>query len=153
MQVASLMTREVATCRPETTLAAAAVTMREKGVGFLPVVGGNQRLEGVLTDRDALMAVVAAGKAPMALPVSLAMRSPVTTCASDLGLDAALQLLAQARLHRLPVTDEAGRLVGVISIDDLARAAERKGDPAFQQTVALALSAIVRRRSVPDDED
>ena len=153
MQASLLMTRELVTCRPDASLAEAAHLMRENHVGFLPVLGRHNKLAGVLTDRDALMATVSAGKAPAALRVRDAMTQSITCCGPDADLALVERLLAGARLHRLPVTDEEGTLLGVISIDDLARAAARKGDPEFQRSVALTLGEVVKRKSVADDED
>jgi CBS domain-containing protein len=153
MQAALLMTREVVTCTPETSLADAARLMREHGVGFLPVVGAHGRLKGVLTDRDALLASAKAGKRLAALRVEGAMKQPITSCGPEAELELVERLLARAGLHRLPVTDEEGRLVGVISIDDLACAAARRGDADLLRRVGLTLSAIVHKRSPSDDED
>jgi CBS domain-containing protein len=146
MEVSSLMRSEIVSCAPETTLAEAARQMREYRVGFLPVVlPGTRRLLGVLTDRDALLCSLDAAQPLERLRVFDAMKKPVRTCSQVATLEEVERLMAEHRVHRLPVVDERGDLAGVISVDDLAQAATRNGDLAFEARVAQTLGAIARR--------
>jgi CBS domain-containing protein len=103
------------------TVAAAAQKLAHLGVGALPVCGDDNRLKGMVTDRDIVVKVVAAGQDPAAVTAgSLAEGKPVTIGADD-SLEEALRTMAEHRVRRLPVID-GHDLVGMLSQADLARA-------------------------------
>jgi CBS domain-containing protein len=113
-----IMTADV-TCVGETeTLSAAAHTMVRLGVDGLPVRGADNRIRGMLTDRDILAASVAADRDPADLTAAEAAHDCVTVAADD---DAAhiLRTMGRRRVRRLPVVD-GDRLVGTIALADLA---------------------------------
>jgi CBS domain-containing protein len=95
----------------------------EPNCGFLPVLRDetNRLLIGVITDRDIAMAAYTQSKTLWAVPVSVAMARAVRVChpSDDVSVAAALMRLKQ--IHRLPVIDNEGRLVGVVSLSDIAR--------------------------------
>jgi CBS domain-containing protein len=111
-----------ATCVGETeTLLAAASKMAELGVGSLPICGSDNRLKGMLTDRDIVVKALATGRDPGTVTAGdLAEGKPVTIGADD---DAAeiLRTMAQHKVRRLPVID-GHTLVGIVAIADVARA-------------------------------
>ena len=113
--------RSVASTAP---VAEAARLMRDEDVGSLPVVQGD-RVIGVLTDRDIVVRVVAAGLDPQTVPVSEASSDRPVTVEPSTDLDEALQLMAAHQVRRLPVV-ESGRLVGVIAQADVARGTKDK---------------------------
>lgn len=147
MKVRELMTRYVWTVQPEDGLDRAARMMQGRGCGCLPVVDGHGRVEGMLTDRDICMTLVRAAARPASLQVKHAMHGPAFTCGPEDGLEHAEALMAQHRVRRLPIVDDAGRLVGLLSIDDIARRAGRDVEPLAWATspeaVGRTLSGIV----------
>jgi CBS domain-containing protein len=106
---------------PSTSVRDAARLMAEEGVGPLPVVD-EDRLVGIVTDRDLVLRVLAEDRDPDSTTVSeVASEEPVTVQPDD-DIDRALQLMAQHQVRRLPVI-EAGRLVGIVTQADIAREA------------------------------
>ncbi len=147
MRVEDVMTRAVITCAPDDTLERAAQLLWERGCGVLPVVDGAGALVGMLTDRDALMGAYTQGQPLREVEVARAMTRVVVTCTPAASLDRALAQMSERRIHRLPVLDETGRLVGLLSLDDVAYAScqHRAHGPAAQ-SVAEALAAIAGHR-------
>jgi len=134
MKVSECMTREVRIVDPAETLQQAARTMADIDAGFLPV-GEHDRLVGIITDRDIAIRAVGTGRAPDA-KVSEVMSEEVRYCYADDDVSDILDLMAMLQVRRLPVVDRSKRLVGVISISDLAgngeatRTGEALGDIA-----------------------
>lgn len=143
MKVRDVMTRDVATCRAEQTASDAARAMWDRDCGFVPVVDG-ERLVGVVTDRDLLMAARIQGKNPVEVRLGSLVQRPAATCRPDDDLDAALDVMARRQVRRLPVVEEEDRLVGVLSLNDVALHA--LGDDLRMLKVAETLAAICRHR-------
>jgi CBS domain-containing protein len=103
------------------TVLDAAERLAELDVGAMPICGEDDRLKGMVTDRDIVVKVIAQGKNPASTPVSeLATQSEVVTIGADDSIDEALQTMSSHKVRRLPVID--GReLVGIISQADIAR--------------------------------
>ncbi len=118
MQVRDAMTEDVRIASPKQTIREAARMMAEIDAGFLPV-GDNDRLVGMITDRDIAVRAVAQGKGPDT-PVSEIMSREVKYCFEDDDIDDVARNMADLKLRRLPVLNEDKRLVGVISISDIA---------------------------------
>lgn len=117
--VSEIMSTDVATVEPQDTLKHAAQLMQDLDVGALPVCDG-QRLLGMLTDRDITVRGVAAGIAPESGCVSDVMSSDVTYCTEDQDTDEVMRLMGDRQIRRLPVVDAERRLVGIVSVGDLA---------------------------------
>lgn len=114
-----IMHRGAECIREEETLAAAAVRMRELNVGALPICGDDDRLHGIITDRDIVVRVVAEGRDPQATTArELAKGTPIWVEATA-SLDEAMRAMIDHKIRRLPVVEEH-RLVGMISEADLA---------------------------------
>jgi CBS domain-containing protein len=121
---ADIMSASPRTVATSATAAEAARLMREHDVGSLPVVH-NDRVVGVVSDRDLVVRVIATGLDPDTTPiVEVASDAPVTVEASA-DLDEALHLMAQHQVRRLPVVED-DRLVGVIAQADVARLGKEK---------------------------
>lgn len=122
---------EVMTARPlavesQTSVREAARLMESEDVGSLPVVEEGARLVGVVTDRDVVIRVVAAGRDPESTVVGeIASRDLVTLTPED-DLDDALALMAREQVRRLPVVVRDDELVGVLSQADIAHSAKDK---------------------------
>ena len=122
MRVSDIMTRQPSTCAPGTSVAAAAHLMWEADCGILPVVDDG-RLVGVVTDRDMYIALATRNRLPSELTVGDVATRPVITCAAGDDVHDALRLMQRALVRRLPVLDDRGALVGLLSTDDLVRVA------------------------------
>lgn len=120
MRVAEVMSGDVEFVAPEATAQEAAEMMGELEVGALPV-GGPETLVGVVTDRDLLYRVVAAGRDPTATRVREVMTSPVLACAEEDDVRAAMDLMAANHVRRLAVRNAAGRVTGWLTLTDLSR--------------------------------
>lgn len=123
MKVKKLMTRDVRTCMPDESLAFAAREMWEGDCGALPVVDESHRVVGMITDRDVCMAVFLNHCAPDAIAVRDVMTSPVHCCRTDDRIDDALDAMGRHRVRRLPVTEEDGTLLAILSMNDILLAA------------------------------
>ncbi len=128
MKVEQLMTCDVKVCTDTDTFNRAAQLMWEFDCGCIPVIhaNGDGRVVGVITDRDIAMAAYTQGKDLWAIPVTSAMTRNVIACHTGDGISQAEALMRDNRLRRLPVLDRQERLVGIISLNDLAREAQRE---------------------------
>lgn len=118
--VRDVMSRDVQVIGPSTTLAEAARKMRDLDVGSLPIQEGT-RLLGVVTDRDISIRATADGKDPKTTQVRQVMSPEVAWVFEDETAQSAAQVMRQRQIRRLPVLDRSDKLVGVLSIGDLAR--------------------------------
>ena len=143
MKVKDLMTADPLTCAPELSVAAAAHLMWEGDCGILPVVD-NGKLLGVVTDRDMYIALATRNARGSELPVSAVSHDHVVTCAPEDDVHAALSLMKQARVRRLPVVGFGDTVLGVLSIDDVVRAAGGVAGPTAED-VLDALKAVCGR--------
>ncbi|MBZ0268472.1 CBS domain-containing protein, partial [bacterium] len=144
VRVRSLMTADCVTCRPDDNVAAAASGMWRADCGSLPVLDASHRPCGWITDRDISMALGMQPVRAADLPVSRVMSGPVLTCTPNEKVTDALARMAERRVRRLAVVDDAGELVGVLSVADALRAAKSRASsdaPAVAQ-VMDALRAI-----------
>jgi CBS domain-containing protein len=151
MQVEKLMIRDVKSCGPQDDLNTAAQIMWDYACGCVPVLDENQRVVGMLTDRDVCMAAYTQGKPLHDIQVSTAMSRSVFFCSPSDDIARAQKLLRENRIHRLPVLDAEGKLVGVLSLDDLALETERerKGIAKRELTaaeIAETLAAVCHPR-------
>ena len=127
MQVKEIMTRSVDLVDPNTTICDAAIKMRDDDVGALPV-GENDRLVGMITDRDIAIRAVAEDKAPSQTTVREAMSEGICYCFEDDAVDDAAQVMAERQVRRLPVLNRDKRLVGIVAMADIARSGARKAE-------------------------
>ena len=118
MRVSEAMTRDVRIANPKQSIRQAAQTMATIDVGALPV-GEDGRLVGMITDRDIAVRAVANGKGPDA-KVGEVMTKDVQYCFDDQDLDDVSQNMGDIQVRRLPVLDRDKRLVGILSLGDLA---------------------------------
>ena len=128
MKISECMTRDVQLGNPDMTLRDAARMMGECDAGVLPV-GENDRLVGMLTDRDIAIRAVGQGKGPET-KVREIMSQDVRWCFEDEDVEDALQCMADEKVRRMPVLNRARRLVGIISLGDLTESArpQQTGD-------------------------
>jgi CBS domain-containing protein len=118
------MTSNPSTLRADASVVEAARLMRDEDAGIVPVVEDGDRLEGVITDRDIAIRVVAEGRDPNEAKVRDAMSDRLVTIDPDQDVDEAMRLMGEHQVRRLPVCEEDGRLVGVLAQADVARHGE-----------------------------
>jgi len=146
MLVGDVMHKDVDTCLTSDSLCEAARIMWNRDCGFVPVVEtrGSQRVIGVLTDRDALIAAYTRGKRLEELRVGDVMARNPKTCSPTDSVAAAEAKMTGAQVRRLPVVDSGGQLLGVLSLADIAhefareRGAGKKGVSAAELSDLLA---------------
>ncbi len=127
--VESLASKIVVTANPETTAAHAAQLMRQYHIGSLVVVdvaAGDDRAVGIVTDRDLVLAVMAEGLDPALFTVGDIMSTQLVTVPATACLIDATRLLHQHRVRRLIVTDDAGRVVGLVALEDILESLTRE---------------------------
>jgi CBS domain-containing protein len=130
MRVEQWMTREVVQCLPDDSFSEAARRMWENDCGALLVVDERGAPAGIVTDRDLCMCAFFADRPPRELTVEHAMTRELRTCRPQDTVERALEIMSTHQVRRLPVIDDAGQVVGVVSSDDVLRAADREGSPA-----------------------
>jgi CBS domain-containing protein len=151
MRIAEIMSRDVHSCRPDSMLDYAAAQLWEHDCGSLPVCSSDGEAEprviGMLTDRDICMAALFQGKPLRELKVADAMSREIRVAKLDDRPEDVEVLMREQRIRRVPVTDETGALVGIVSLADFARAARGRATsrrPGFisEGDVGHTLAAI-----------
>jgi CBS domain-containing protein len=136
MKVREAMTREVRLARPEQSIQEAAREMSELDIGALPVEE-NDRLVGMITDRDIAVRAIAQGKGPDTR-VREVMSTEIKYCFDDQSVEDVTKNMGDLRVRRLPVVNRDKRLVGILSLGDLAL------EDTSQDEAGEALSQISR---------
>ena len=119
MLVKDLMTRNVSSCRPENNLAELAEVMWNKRCGALPVLDGAGKVVGVITDRDICIALGTRNLRASDVLVRDVSPPKYFSCSPDNNVRDALRTMATQEVGPLPVVDDAGQLLGILSIDDI----------------------------------
>ena len=119
MKVTEIMSSDVQLVSPDETIQAAARKIQDADIGFLPI-GENDKLVGMVTDRDIAIRAVAQGKDPSSTKVRDIMTKRVFYCSTNEDIEAVTENMAEMRIRRLPIVNEDMRLVGVISLGDIA---------------------------------
>ena len=131
MQVREAMTKDVQVVSPKQTIREAAKTMLEIDAGVLPV-GENDRLVGMITDRDIAVRGVAMGKGPDAI-VGDVMTADVKFCFDDQEVEEVTQNMGEIQVRRLPVVNREKRLVGILSLGDVAQTGNQDTDETLSE--------------------
>jgi CBS domain-containing protein len=134
MRVSEAMTRDVRVARPDQTIQDAAKMMSDVDAGVLPV-GENDQLVGMITDRDIAIRGIAQGKGPDT-PVREVMTADVKYCFEDEDTDQVARNMADQQVRRLPVVNRDKRLVGILSLGDLA--VMQGGQPAGEALTGIS---------------
>jgi CBS domain-containing protein len=119
MRCQEIMKRDVESLTPQDTTQAAARRMRDENVGFLPVCDSSGKAIGTVTDRDLALRALCDGR-PATTPVGELMTREVISCRPEDDLRTAEDLMAQKHKSRIICVDGAGKVVGVISLSDIA---------------------------------
>jgi CBS domain-containing protein len=154
MRVRSLMSTTVQSCRADQTLAHAARLLWEYDVGCVPVVDAGNRPVAMITDRDICMAAYLRGAPIAEIDVASAMSTDLFTCHLDDPLGEAERTMMTRQVRRLPVVDDEGKLVAVLSLNDIVLARKRTGlsmvKAFLRGDIVETLAAISRHRDTGD---
>lgn len=118
MRVRDAMTEEVTFAGPDDTIVEVAQMMAEVDVGALPI-GDADTLRGIITDRDILIRVVAQGRELARTRAADVMSSDVFTCSGEDRAEAVLTQMEERQVRRMPVTDDSGRIIGIVTRSNL----------------------------------
>jgi len=122
MNVSEIMTRNPSACNPETKLTEVARIMVEKNCGAVPIVDKKtNKPVGIITDRDITCRTVAVGENPLNLTAASIMTDKMFSIESDRSEEELLRLMEQKQVRRIPVIDNAGKFIGIVSQADVAR--------------------------------
>jgi CBS domain-containing protein len=125
--------------------------MWDNDIGCVPVVDDQNRVEGMITDRDICMAAYTRGQPLSQLDVGSAMSRPAHSCSPDHSVVEAETIMRARCVRRMPVVDKAGQLVGILSLNDLVREAARqrgrKGRELGGDEITATLAAVSQPRS------
>lgn len=151
MNVSQLMNPTITAIAPSASMAQAAQLMSEHDIGCLPVVDRDQHLTGIVTDRDMFLCASTRDVPMSSLPIEEAMTKDVVAVTPATSVEQAERLLRERQLHRLPVIDDQHRVIGMISLNDLAQAAAAQrwqGDEGLSpRDVSRTVAAIAERRT------
>ena len=120
MKVSECMCHDVLWVNPNTSICECANLMAEHKIGCVPVCDSNQKVVGMITDRDILLRSVCTNKNTKTTPVSEIMTTDVCCCGSEERLDTAQKLMSDNQVRRLPIIDN-DKIVGILSIGDISR--------------------------------
>ena len=120
MKIQDIMSTDPSTVTPDTPITEAARLMKDHNIGMLPVVEseGSRKLVGVVTDRDITIRHVAEGHTTDC-PVREAMTGNVSTCKAGENVETVMNLMADEQVRRIPIVDERGDLIGIVSQADI----------------------------------
>jgi CBS domain-containing protein len=148
MKVEKLMSKDVRWCSPDQSLRDAAGLMWERDCGCVPIVDEG-RVVGMITDRDICIAALFQGRPLAEIPINQSMSRDILACRADDEVGSAEATMQRAQVRRLPVTDGIGRLVGILSLNDIAREAARQQMNRTPEIglhdVAITLGAVSQR--------
>jgi CBS domain-containing protein len=135
MKAQDIMSRNPTCVTPDTTLVDAARLMKDENIGVIPVVESenSRRLVGVLTDRDIAVRAVAEGRDGVTTSVGHIMTSDVRTSSTTDSVNDVMELMGREQVRRIPIVDDRGALVGIISQADIVL--EAKDDKRAEKTV------------------
>ena len=148
MKIKELMNHPAVTCPAGDTMENAARLMWEFDCGIIPLVNDDGRLAGVITDRDICMAAYTQGRPLRTMPIAAGMsKAPIAVHAND-SIEAAESLMRDNQVRRLPVVDDRGRPVGMLSINDLARAAAHSKHSDEERQLVETFAATCEPRHI-----
>ena len=146
LNVRTIMSEDVQSCAEDDSLHRAAQLLWEHDCGSVPVTDADGRLRGMLTDRDICMAAYTKGLPLSSIRVQEVMSRPAHACSPDDTLERAIAVMAEAQVRRLPVVGEAQRLVGMLSLADVALRAALLGRREAEGLVLHLLGALSKPR-------
>lgn len=138
MKISECMSKDVCFVKPECNVYDAARIMCENHIGCIPVCDEQKSVVGIITDRDIILRSVACNKETKTTPVSEIMTTNVYTCNPEKEITEAQNLMAQNQIRRIPIVDNAKKIVGILTMGDLAKNDKKIG----QQNVSTTIENI-----------
>lgn len=138
MKISECMCQDVCFVKPDCKTYDAARIMCENHIGCIPVCDEQKKIVGIITDRDILLRTVACNKDTKTTPVSEIMTTKVFTCQAEKDITEAQNLMAQNQVRRIPVVDDTNKVVGMLTMGDLAQNDKKIG----QQNVCTTIQNI-----------
>lgn len=143
MRVERLMSTNVHYCTLQQTAADAVQAMREHDVGCIPIVNEARMPIGMVTDRDVCLATHSLDLPPSKIAMRDVMSQGIFSCQASESLESAERVMRDWRVRRLPVVDEAGTLVGVLSLNDLIMASQHSSLARAKERIVGDLQATL----------
>ncbi len=143
MKVKKVMTTNIGFCFSEENLSKAVEIMRQRDCGAVPVVDGEKKILGMITDRDIAVAVGSRNRTAAKIKIGEIIEKRVFSCQETDDAEDTLKVMRRAKVKRLPVVGEKGLLVGIISITDLILKA-----PKLKKKIYSVLIAIAKPRPI-----
>jgi CBS domain-containing protein len=140
MKISSLVHRNVTSCTTHDNLDRAAQLMWDHDIGCLPVIDEQGHVAGIVTDRDICMAAYTRGTPLRGIPVASVMTRQVFSCKESDDVSDIERSMGKHQIHRMPVIDDQGHPTGMVSLNDIARAATAGQLPPRE--VASTLAAV-----------
>ena len=135
MKIKECMCQDVCFVKPDCKVFDAARIMNENHIGCIPVCDEEKNILGLLTDRDIVLRTVARDKDAKSTQVSEIMTTKVCTCRCDDDVEKAQSTMAQNQIRRIPVLDNNNKMVGILSLGDLAHNNQKLGEQSVSTTV------------------
>jgi len=145
LEVGDLMTRNVVSVRASEPLSTAAKLLWDYDCGVVPVIeDAGERVVGMVTDRDICMATWSRNLAPSLIGTSEAMSHGLVYCSPTDSIETAEEIMRSRKVRRLPVLDAAGKIVGILSVTDIARVARQPSTarPGFDISPAHVVDTL-----------
>jgi CBS domain-containing protein len=136
MKVQEIMSTKVETIKPTSSLRATARTLSDLNIGALPVVDDG-KLVGIITDRDVSVHAIAIGREPQSTDVETVMSKEVFTCYENQSLAEAAHIMEEHNIRRLAVLDSNENVVGILTVDDIARVSHELAGGVLEAAVAF----------------
>lgn len=136
MKVQEIMSKQVKTISPASSLRATARTLNELNVGALPVIEDG-KLVGIITDRDVSVHAIAIGRDPQSTYVDKVMTKEVFTCNENQELSEAAGIMEKNNIRRLAVINDANDVVGILTVDDLAHVSHELAGCVLEASTAI----------------
>ncbi len=153
MKVGEIMSAAPSACGPDDNLRSVARIMWDQDCGSVPVVDAENRVIGMITDRDICMAAMHTGRTLEECDVASTMTRTPQTCRRDDAMEQAERVMSEHKVRRLPVVEADGTLCGVISLNDIALATSRnvrqQSAAGAARTLTETLAAISEHRPNP----
>jgi len=120
MKCKDVMSKNVKWLHPDNTIEDAVNIMQEQNCGAVPVVNGDMRIEGIVTDRDITLFTVLQHKDPESTRLGEFMTKDIITCLADEDLENLVKRMREYQVRRIPIVDSNNKLIGMVSLGDLA---------------------------------
>lgn len=153
MKVQDVMTQVVASCHPWTNLSEVAMMMWNHDCGLIPVISDQGTVTSVITDRDICMSVATKHRRAEEITVGEVTNGSLFLCRPEDDVTKVLKVMAENQVRRLPVTDQDGHLVGMLSINDLVTASRSTKAPTYSAVMETLKAISVRSISQPKVPD